>query len=526
MGFSTSRIGIGFNCSLPIAGDFLKETGSASEQIASEKKELDQATLDKFKNDLAYIYFSSDADTQKIIKKLLKITPKNIELQQVVDLIFEQAATDYISPLIDAILLTHPEFTLSPLNQIRRAITEDEEYQLTTSSLNTMFSEYELTTDEEKIAACYNLAYRMNHPGIYLSSPISVPSSDYTLNFIWINLNPQDRVQNFAENIFGNGLNLGENADCIKDPYELRRLEKDEQSSEEDVLKKWHDTKKSFTYRISQWADINPNAQINLWYDSALVTAKAQQKTFEMMRAISESRRVNLQLKDIRRLPNIEGEIEHSLHPGTPLYYRVDILKALIADHMIGSPEEGSKYCIVSDIDVEPMTPDQLFDQRTLGYLSSNGYVFNKEGLNNFENSFFIFNKEKADLKENHRNSLIDHTAAIITMLRRYSFDIVLKDEFVLNSHFVFRQYHNFRKQMNESFDYSLQPRKIVKCPKSQFNFGGNFCKFDYQQESFRFLGDKKIPYTTNGRACNRYDSEGYIKELANWIANPLDSPQ
>ena len=125
------------------------------------------------------------------------------------------------------------------------------------------------------------------------------------------------------------------------------------------------------------------------------------------MEAISQSRKVNLQLRDIRRLSNIKGEIENSLHPGTHVYYRVDLLKALIADHMISSPEERAKYCVVSDVDVKSMPPQQLFDERTIGYLSSKGYVFNRVGMTGpFENSFFIFNREKDDLQKTHYDSI------------------------------------------------------------------------------------------------------------------------
>ena len=46
-------------------------------------------------------------------------------------------------------------------------------------------------------------------------SSISTPvlASDYSLNFLWVNLNPQDRIQDIAQNIFKDGLNLSENAE-------------------------------------------------------------------------------------------------------------------------------------------------------------------------------------------------------------------------------------------------------------------------------------------------------------------------
>ena len=69
-----------------------------------------------------------------------------------------------------------------------------------------------------------------------------------------------------------------ENKEYIKDPIKLQ----------EKLIKmksnKLKNFKNSFTYRISKWADVLPGAHINLWFDSALVTQKALQKTLEMMR--------------------------------------------------------------------------------------------------------------------------------------------------------------------------------------------------------------------------------------------------
>lgn len=224
----------------------------------------------------------------------------------------------------------------------------------------------------------------------------------------------------------------------------LKALEAKEKELDPDALQDLQKIKKTFTYRISKWADANPNAEINLWYDSALVTQKALENTLKMMTEISKSRKVNLQLRDIRQLPNLKGKIENIFHPGTPVYYRVDLLKALIGDHILSSPNENVKYCVVTDIDVEPMNSNQLFDQRTINYLSNPGYVFNRVGFcGNFENRFFIFNKENKELQKIHNEVVI--------------------------------------------------------------------------------IGDSHIPYTRNGRSFEEYGrSEGQIKELINWKAEPL----
>lgn len=470
-------------------------------------------------------FFPNQKNPEQIAAELFQNIPESLELTELVDFIFKKCSRFSILSLLDALLIAQPSFTLSPCDKIRKAIIEDKQHSLTNSSLIAMFKEHKLDNNHEKMSDCYELAYRLNHPYIYPPSPTPVPSNDYSLNFLWVNLNPQDRVKDVAQNIFGDGLNLSENADCINNPKALRDLEEKEQSLENEELENWNKIKKSFTYRISRWADVNPGAQINLWYDSALVTEKAQQTTFEMMKTLSASRGVNLKLKDIRRLPNITGEIEHSLHPGTQVYYRVDMLKVLIADYMISSSEESAKYCVVSDIDVKPMTPRHMFDKRTVDYLSSNGYVFNRVGLlGHFENSFFIFNKEKKDLQEIHHKTMIKWTKAHIAELRNYAKDASFKPDYILDSQFIYKQYFKFRTKMGEGeFGNELEdPRKVVECPPSQFNSGGHFSKSDYQAETFRFIGNSNIPYTRHGRNFNDSGSEGQIEALKNWTAEPL----
>lgn len=491
------------------------------------KKKKDPLSLKKFESRVNNFSIYSESRKKKATDLIERI-PETLKSEEVIKIIFEKAGTRHIPFLLDAFLVRHPSFALSPFDKIHRAIIEDhEEHLLTNSSLAAMLKEHELDRDEIHIEACCDLAYRINHPNIYRLSKTSVLPVDYTINFLWINLNPQDRVRDAAQNIFKDGLDSFENDACIKDPNALRTLEKTEQSLETDALENWQGIKKTFAYRISKWADANPDAHINLWYDSALVTQKAQQKTFEMMRDISQSRGVDLQLRDIRQLPNLQGEIQHSLHPGTPVYYRVDILKALIADHMISSHEESAKYCVVSDIDVDPMTSQEMFDQRTLGYLSVNGYVFNRVGLFGFENSFFIFNKEKEELQTIHYQTILKRTASLISELRGYPKGTCFRPEGILGSQSVFNNYSKFRNGMREEEwgDVFLLPRKVVKCSRSQFNFGGCFIKSDHQEETFRFMGADNVPYTRNGRNFRYGHLEEQIDELKDWKAEPLDLP-
>ena len=81
---------------------------------------------------------------------------------------------------------------------MRRAIVEDTQHLLTNSSLDTMPKETDINIHEARLAACYDLAYRMNHPRIYRLAKTPVLVSDATLTFFGY-LNPQDRIQDIAQ---------------------------------------------------------------------------------------------------------------------------------------------------------------------------------------------------------------------------------------------------------------------------------------------------------------------------------------
>lgn len=409
----------------------------------------------------------------------------------------------------------YPFFELSPLDIIRTKIAQDQQYHLDNSSIKVMLKKYGLGKNVEKFKALCDWAYRVEHPYIYLEAKTAIRSRDYVLIFLWVNLNPQNRIQNIAQNIFKDGLNLYENADCINNIETLSALEAQEQSLQGDGLKTWKQIKESFSYRIAKWADANPGTEIDVYLDTSLVTQQALQKTFEMMRSISLSRRVDIKLKDIRCLPNIDGEIGCSLHPGTPLYFRVDLMKTLITDYMLNSSNEKARYFIISDIDIAPMTSHQLFDQRTLNHLSSSGFVYHKTN-GSFENSFFIFDKMKKDLQEIHHRSMIEGIANYIKKLRREGF---LRG---IDSQFVYNHYDRFLTLMKVVHGMKSNG-KVVKSPASQFRTDTRFSSDDYRREIAFFIGDDNIPFTNFGRNDGHLGT--HIEELKNWKAEPLQIP-
>lgn len=461
--------------------------------------------LKEFKKEISSIDISYK-EPQEIADKLSKIIPKYLETKDIVRNIFEKCRKDEIGPLLDAVCIINKSYVFSGLEAICKAFAEDKNHHLTNNVIIENIKKYEL----EEFDAIYEYAFKIQHPHIYQIAPQPVLPHEYSLNFLWVNQNPQDRIKNEAEHIFKDGLDQNENHFLVEYPQALRQLEENKKS-----LENWNQIKDSFAYKISKWADVNPGTTINVWYDSALVTERAKRKTFTLMNAIARKRGVDIKLRDIRLLPNIKtesGDIENSLHPGTPVFYRVDLLKALIADYLFDSTQDPGKYFVISDNDIEPMSAEHLFDKLSLNYLSQDGYVFNGVGRIGFENSFVIFNREKENLKKTHYEAVIKKMEEKITEQRIYKIDVTGLVDHALGSQSVFSLYKSFTRYGE------LAPRKIVKCPPSQFN--EPFTEKSHQQEKFRFWANDPVPYTRNGR--NYGNGESQIKWLKDWKAIPV----
>jgi hypothetical protein len=230
-----------------------------------------------------------------------------------------------------------------------------------------------------------------------------------------------------------------------------------------------------------------------------------------MMQAIGGSRRVNLQMMDIRQLPNIEDREKKLYQPGTNVYSRVDFTKAKVSEYMMQLGEDAG-FCVVSDVDIEPMTPEHLFDQRTLEFLSTNGYVFNRVGYMGIENSFMIFTPKMQEIMEAHKKFVIDE------FLRKLT-DRMVGAQGVYDGYFKFIEARG--EERGEGAKGILIPRKVVRCPPSQFNAGGDFRPEAFQEEQFRFIGNDEIPYTINGRTYAKH--QGNEAQLfKEWKCEPL----
>lgn len=503
------------------------QTNLSSSNYLSVKSNLE--------SDLSFGRIRDQATARQRIEELRKATNALFEgieeqhLDQVIDFLFEKKPHD-ADAMLDVIASRYPNFSLSGFDQIRRAIVKDastrkEHYELNNDSLLRMLKKCGLREDAPRLAACYDLAYRMKHPYIYARIAVPVQPTEYTINFVWFNREPQDRVTNVAQNIFGDGLDLAENAKCLtkKGPLWLWWLvDQIEACIKGKKLYSYQAVKTSRMGCIVEWVKKNPGVQFNLLYDSARVTEQARQNTFKMMRVISAANGVDLRLRDARYIPTIQQDF---LHPAAPIHLGADVGKAGLAQHLISPDHEWGlqlKYCVVSDFDVEPMSREQLFDARTMNYLTVNGYVFNKFAAMNFENSFFIFNRANEKLRQVHQETVLDPLFDELQKLRQIPAG---KSSTALKGGALFSNYVHFRREMGEHYldNAVTDPRKVAKCPETQFNALGRADDNPSApaNEEFRFVGD--VAYTYKGRAFQHFGArEGVLPSLRSWRAEPL----
>lgn len=172
---------------------------------------------------------------------------------------------------------------------------------------------------------------------------------------------------------------------------------------------------KTYFDTIFSWAIKNPDASINIWFDSALTSESAIKTTQEY---ITQNAPVpdpsQIVLKDIRSFKKVKQN-QAIFSSDIPVYFRADLLRAIAAEEVLSHNQETCfVYC---DFDVQPLSKDQLFDRTTLARLNKHHYVMAKENNKlGFENSLQIFTHDQSLLKA------LKHMVIDANIIRAYSF--------------------------------------------------------------------------------------------------------
>ncbi len=154
---------------------------------------------------------------------------------------------------------------------------------------------------------------------------------------------------------------------------------------------------------LTSWAENNPDAEINFWYDSELTTDTSVAKTSHLLEKLCTEK--NVRLRDLRDLPIVK-EKPFSLSSRLPVYFRIDLAREFILYHLMYSRK--TTYAVYADIDMQPLPKGELFDTDTLHNLTEYGIVLSKGGCHGYENGFQMVSHHNADLLRAKKRVLID----------------------------------------------------------------------------------------------------------------------
>jgi hypothetical protein len=129
-----------------------------------------------------------------------------------------------------------------------------------------------------------------------------------------------------------------------------------------------------------EWAEINPNADINIWFDSVYAADNSLQNTQELLMELITERNLQdkisvgkIRFHDVREIEVVKSNPELFSYP-IDLYFRIDLLKSVITLHEI---EDKGKYsAIFTDTDTcdkRKLSETELFSQEYMAALEKNG---------------------------------------------------------------------------------------------------------------------------------------------------------
>lgn len=225
---------------------------------------------------------------------------------------------------------------------------------------------------QEETRELIKLAYRYHSPIIFAKADKEILDTDYSINLLWLH----NKKLTEKGHLFG------------KDDIKLKEV---------------------VITPVLNWRKMQPNAIINFWYDEKLVDKKAIENTKNIFKKLNIDLSA-INFRDINEIDSIKKEYSNIFKENTPVYFRVDFAKAVIGDYILRN--DKLPYAINSDIDVVPITKEQLFDEKAIELLDRFGHAFGVASATK-ENSFIILGHKILD---KHKKDIIDKSAHIANM--------------------------------------------------------------------------------------------------------------
>lgn len=144
---------------------------------------------------------------------------------------------------------------------------------------------------------------------------------------------------------------------------------------------------------VMKWAEANPDADVNLWYDSEQSTYHAVRNTRAVLeQQLGERNLRNVFLKDVREIAIVKDNPD-TFSDQIPVYFRIDLLKAIVIVHSIEHDKRDA--AIFSDLEVgdlrkdhDRMAKDELFNSPSMKALKESGLIMNRGVTTFVENQF------------------------------------------------------------------------------------------------------------------------------------------
>jgi hypothetical protein len=224
---------------------------------------------------------------------------------------------------------------------------------------------------------------------------------NYSINLIWMTRNAKQTY------IFPNKRQRSElnPRELLNDDAEAKQAEDEAQihpSTDEEKADLTIGMKNTFLQSAIQWGLANPGVTVNIWYDSAFVTKEAVENTQKLINdtwgKFSKGKNP-ITLQDIRELNTVKENpriFPDKLPITIPIFYQVDLLRIVIALHLLSQqPTTQPYYFVYADLDVLPVPRKNLFDAETVTSLKDAGMALAPGP----ENYFQIISNNKDLLK-------------------------------------------------------------------------------------------------------------------------------
>lgn len=143
------------------------------------------------------------------------------------------------------------------------------------------------------------------------------------------------------------------------------------------------DFKDHFARALQRWSSGNPNAEVNLWYDSTYTTKEAIKKTADLL--IDQNSINNIFLKDIRDLPVVKNNPDiFSKH--TTLYFQSHFLRLIVCLHSIVNCKMSAAIYAHPGMGLEYETNEtQLFNPSCMSLLKESGILLERQSEYKYE---------------------------------------------------------------------------------------------------------------------------------------------